>query len=888
VFARACLFAALLTVGTCFAAGPPPRSAGPTAAQLARWIKQLGDDDFGVRERATARLRAAGPAAEAALEKAAGSGDAEVARRAGEILRDFRWGIYPDTPPKVVALVQSYQTASRSEKGAILRKLLAAGPAGCRTLPRIALAEKDALVRKEVFGRIARDLAPELPALLEARNFDALDGLLELALAGETRTAFADYAAYWLLRGKLPARIVYQEALASRHPTGKPQAEVLTYLYRAKGDLTAARKAAETAERPDLVEALLLEAGDWKELARKPELIGSTNPLEQLALKVTYNRLAGNDKGFEEALAALRKWAASAGPKAEPFALAKVFFLNDRPAEALKVLAGARERLRFEVLAARYDIRAARALVEQARKAKSKALPALEILEARTRYALGEKDAAVATFKRYGGLIKAGTDASWFEDLIDAENRAGLRELALEHAARVLSVSKDYGWPGRLFGKLFGDRARQAEVLWFLLRTQKSAPGPDKVLAQVQALLEGKASAREVNALVETTKESREADKLPAGVWLALAEAALACKQEAQAQACLKKADTPEAHLRLGDLFARNKKWSRAAGRYALAYQRCTKAPLRVRDEEDEEECTPALALYLSGRALVRAGKADEGKQRMEQAHWLPLGDGRARYLFARALVKRGHLDEARREYDLLRRVGEPALHEADSFYTGEALRAGAIDALERKEYLRAALGYEQSMLRVLRPLVNFVQPSAYAGVPGMVHRLRARGLLGAGKVEEALREAALSQAVLPGNIDLAIALVPELERRGRKKEAAKLFAQARALFDELGRDYPKAAWVHNSLAWLSACCRRDLEDGLAHAREAVKLSPKSAAYHDTLAEVYFQLGKKDLALSHQKKAIALDPKKVYFRKQLKRIEAGNPAAPRPPEEDEE
>jgi hypothetical protein len=887
VFARACLFAALLPVGASFAAAPPPRLAGPSAAQVARWIKQLGDDDFGVRERATTRLRRAGAAAETALEKAARSGDAEVARRATEILRDFRWGIYPDTPRKVIDLVREYQSASRSEKGAILRKLLAAGPAGCRTLPRIALSEKDALVRKDVFGRIARDLAPELPALLEAGNFDALDGVMELALAGETRTAFADYAAYWLLRGKLPARIAYQEALASRHLTGKPQAEVLTYLYRAKGDLSAARKAAERAERPDLVEAVLFEAGDWKELARRPELIGTTNPLEKLALKAAYNRLAGNHKAFEDALAELRKWAATAGPRAEPFALAKTLFLNDRPAEALKVLAGVRERLRYEVLGARYEIRAARALVEQARKAKSKDLPALEILEARTRFAMGEKDAAVATFKRYGEQIKAGTEASWFEDLVDAETRCGLRDLALAHAGGVLSVSKDLGWVSRLFRKLFPQRRRQAEVLWYLVRAQKGTLAADKVLTQVRALVEGTAGAREVDALIEATKERREADKLPASVWLALAEAALACKQEAQAQACLKKADTPEAHLRLGDLFARNKKWSRAAGRYALAYQRCLKGPNRPRDEE-EDECSAALALYLSGRALVQAGKAEEGKRRIEQAHWLPLGDGRARWLFARALVKRGRLDEARREYDLLRRVGEPALNEPDSFYTGEALRSLAIDAGTRKEYLAAALGYEQAMLRVLRPTVNFVQSAAYVSVPGLVHRLRARGLVAAGKIDEALREAALCQAILPGSIDLAIALVPELEKRGRKKEAAKLYAEARAVYDEMCRDHPKAAWAHNSAAWLAACCRRDLKDGLAHALAAVKLSPKSAAYHDTLAEVYFQLGKKDLAVSHQKKAIALDPKKVYFRKQLERIEAGNPAAPRPVEEDEE
>ncbi len=56
----------------------------------------------------------------------------------------------------------------------------------------------------------------------------------------------------------------------------------------------------------------------------------------------------------------------------------------------------------------------------------------------------------------------------------------------------------------------------------------------------------------------------------------------------------------------------------------------------------------------------------------------------------------------------------------------------------------------------------------------------------------------------------------------------------------------------------------------------------------DTLAEILFQLGKKDEAVATQKKAITLSPKRVYFKKQLARIEAGDPNAPRPAEDGED
>src|SRR5207248_5772574 len=48
-------------------------------------------------------------------------------------------------------------------------------------------------------------------------------------------------------------------------------------------------------------------------------------------------------------------------------------------------------------------------------------------------------------------------------------------------------------------------------------------------------------------------------------------------------------------------------------------------------------------------------------------------------------------------------------------------------------------------------------------------------------------------------------------------------------------------ASAHNSVAWVSVCCGRNLDKALIHARKAAELAPKTAAYHDTLAEVLFR-----------------------------------------------
>jgi tetratricopeptide (TPR) repeat protein len=288
------------------------------------------------------------------------------------------------------------------------------------------------------------------------------------------------------------------------------------------------------------------------------------------------------------------------------------------------------------------------------------------------------------------------------------------------------------------------------------------------------------------------------------------------------------------------------------------------------------------LALYLAGHALVRAGQRKEGEQLIEQSHWVLLGDSAGRYDFARALAERGHKEAAQREADLLLRVSDP-----NSFYSGSAMRLLAFAAAGRKEYAKAAEGFEQSMLRCLHANTNFVASAAFAGVPAQVHQYRARALLAAGKEDEADKQIELALAVSPGSADLAIALVPELERRGRKKEASALFERCFGVLEKLCQDYPRCGWAHNSAAWLSACCRRNLDAALRHAQKAVELAPTNAGYLDTLAEVQFQRGNKEEAIALQKRVIQLDPKKVYFRKQLRRLEAGDPSAERPPEEPE-
>ena len=68
-------------------AAPP---GAPDPKVIEGLIRQLGSDDFREREEATARLKKLGVQALPALEKAAGADDAEISRRAQDLVKDLK------------------------------------------------------------------------------------------------------------------------------------------------------------------------------------------------------------------------------------------------------------------------------------------------------------------------------------------------------------------------------------------------------------------------------------------------------------------------------------------------------------------------------------------------------------------------------------------------------------------------------------------------------------------------------------------------------------------------------------------------------------------------------------------------------------------------------
>ncbi len=81
-------------------------------------------------------------------------------------------------------------------------------------------------------------------------------------------------------------------------------------------------------------------------------------------------------------------------------------------------------------------------------------------------------------------------------------------------------------------------------------------------------------------------------------------------------------------------------------------------------------------------------------------------------------------------------------------------------------------------------------------------------------------------------------------------------------------------AGVLNSLAWFCALGNVHLEDALKAAQAAVEIEPQNTGIIDTLAEVYFRMGRREEAIAAIERAIAISPKDAYLLGQRERFRA--------------
>jgi tetratricopeptide (TPR) repeat protein len=878
---------------------PPVAAAEPTEEDVARAVKQLGDDSFAVREKASAELLKIGWAAKPALRRALQSEDKETARRASELLGKLRQSVPPGTPREIAELVAEYYAEKKAwDKRTVVGKLLGKGTAAYSVVADLDAEEDDPDVRHECFRFGDYHLRRFAIGLIgEGRAAEAEGWLLRVLAIPENdryhrEDPAADYAALLLLLPRPEEQAARLQARAEKED--KTAAAVLAYLYRGLGRASAARKAAEKAGRPELLELLLVEQKEWAALAEKRLPVKDQKDrnyvLLRWGLRAAYLRLAGKEEAFTKAIDEVRK---NSVPELDeqrrslPAAGAATLLLNDRPADALALLREHKDVVRqFELLCAQGRFREAFALEAKDPEPDSRNMSWLDLSRSRALMRLGERKQAVELMEKTFRGLKGTIDPRRYWEFLEVEASMGLREEAIEHCLRVFAnwdeinkSAKDRNWALHsrdwLAAAAFGEGGPvQPEVWWtfFALKETEAV-----AFQKTRDLLDGKVRGKEAEALFKAMEKASQSEQRRRGNpsdWEnlgVLAEAALAVGRRDLARSYWEKAAAdkdrlpPKPLLRLADLAAEEKRWEEAETFYRRAWERDT---------------TDAVAYYRSGWALKQSDKGEEGERRMRRASDLPLGRLEPRLALASELLGRGRREEAQREMERCLRLGGPeastGLRDALTFLGRAAERQG--------DFAAAAAYHERVRLFALSYNRGQIRTGVYLILPHRVHRVLARAHLAAGRTEEARKEIRYCLELLPANLDLPLALVPALEARGLDKDAEELFRSVHRRYEETTADHPRCAWAHHQLAWLCVRCGRRLDEALEHAARAVELEPANAVYRDTLAEVCFQKGDKAEAIRLIKQCQEREPGTAYYAQQLKRFEAGDRKAALPAE----
>ena len=861
----------------CFFLGSVQGFQDSKQAQVKKWIDELGDADFTTRENAHKNLWKAGSDAEEQLKVALKGDDAEIRKRSLELLEKFKWGIYHDSPIAIIDLIQAYQSGTLQDKEKSIAKLIEMGGLGVKSVIKIINAEEQEDVRNSVLSYASKSVSKVIPYLIEKNEFKFLDQILQMMLENRAEGVFSNYAVYAILSASTD-KIINQ--LSKNKPpkiSDEINKEILAYLYRSKGEHNDALKFAKESKNPELYTQLALEASKWKAVLDTDHFPDDLL-LGKLGYKLAMYRLANEKTEFDGAKKTLMEIAEELTGKdkngvestEQLFQAAKIALLNYMVPEGIDSLLKNKKRMMVaEIYASRFEFDKIKSLIEEAKTENAKDVPALEIHWAKILYGLGEKEQALKILDQYSSRIADKSEGDWPLKLVHAWILIKKRDRALDDAASYLQKIEHREASGRMLNKMFGDDSEFYDPLFRFFFKKKNTETALAVIKQINDLHDKKLDSKAVLKLVDDLLEYASTVTAEESVSLKNAAGAILKKYglDEKLKELADKFGSETILLSLADLYAEKKEWAKARDSFKVAW--------------DKDKSKSIIAFMIAKMEENIGDKAQASKWK-DLSTWAPLGNEQVRLDFAYALGKRNYVDDALIQFDLVSKTGEPG-----SYSVGASSRALASRLIEKKSFEKAADGYELAMLRCMTPFVSFTQSQAYVNVPSLIARLRCRAAIDTGDFDKVDSFASKAFDLQPGEVELPILVYQPLIAKGKKELADKIFASAKKSIQKVGDDYPNCAWAHNSAAWLSACCKSDLIWGLNQAEMAINLDGKSAAHLDTLAEVLFQLKRQKEAVEAQTKAVALEPTKIYYKKQLKRIQNGDPSVDRPEENDD-
>lgn len=653
-------------------------------------------------------------------------------------------------------------------------------------------------------GAVQPELTRELLRSLRGQAVDAIiQGRLDRA---ERLLAFAarrdaddglqrDYAAVLLGRGRLEEEI---EGLKAAEPS-RPDATagpLLARLLVVAGKVAEARPIVEATADDGRKAEFYHRCADWRSLAQRNFIPGDEG-VERLGFSAAINRLAGRDMECDAAVAQL---VALAREKPEMgWMCAEALLITARWQEAIELLFTFDRQAAFELLCLRMqpveafarigvaDPRTGTAAWFRARAAAADATSqearrhfSLGLAAARALFRLGETAEAERVLD---AAAESATDEEGWQlyEVFETAHVLGLHERAERHALDLLAREK---MASSVFDRLFPGTWRVADLWWTCFRRWHPGEECAATLQRLRAFLApgSPAEAGEPSLASMCERVERESENLtaaerlgrlrgigetcvlkgnsPLGIAYFEKEAAVGRECDAGNERTLEEhagLDEQGALLRIADVHAREQRWPKAAAAYGRAW-----AVNRRR----------ALPLYMRGYALLQAGDAEQGRERMERATLLPLGSTDKRQELAAGLEARGLGDAANEEWEKILQLGDFARWEGASAWAVQTAAQKIGNQRSRTDPSYAAALFQRMLMYLLKTNASYLERSHYVDVVHVIHRVRARGLMAGGQRADAAWDIAEACAAQPGDAEFVEQVTKHLDAAGGRAGA--------------------------------------------------------------------------------------------------------------------
>lgn len=862
---------------------PPPAAVQPGRG-LEAWIRELSDESFRVREKASREIWELGEAALPALTEAAASQDPEQSYRARDLLRKIQLHITPETDPSVISLVEKYLKASPSEKAGLFGKMR--GKRAWRQMLKLYAAETNADVREKLRSAVNGVAVKAARERLARGDSEGARGFLELAPAdNDGLLALADFH---LSHGTLE-----DELKRAREGNGRKSAVWQLALQRVAGNPAAAEEAARIAGDSGIAVAMAALAGDpvpWLREGRAGE--EEDNRVARAYSSIATARWLGKKVRSADLEVLLR--ALSARDSTERgAAMNSLFLLGEVPAP--------------EATFAKWKPVAAFAYFESLERVPE-AFRALGLDPEQPDYqAWVKKRLKKLTADDVEDQHEASTDAEQLVILANFLERRGLHDEAFAAFSDPLTAlaKEDLNAFIDFLTQLFGGR----EVLSGAPMVLSGAP---MLAKRIGAAWAGDDENRWQDVIVAAFGEDAEVNEwwswlgeLKPGAsrserldgmlalfglgsdpenlrktWLALAWKAVEAAPEAKRVELV----TRISGLSMaGDVANALKAWDQLPesarnevfwGQHIMhlsAVERWNQAA-EVILKQVVASSTPGnegvgadLHAYAAS-ALRRAGRLDEASSHDAWAAKLALGDAALAIRIGNGYAYGGDYPRAAAWY---RKATFLAAPDSSEFLLALKLHSDAL--LEDGQWKEAAATGELICL-----LYSGYENSGVSPLPLMRQRMQAdmaRALANLkDKRAESLAILRSCHRMFISDGSLADSFFPALRRVGLIKEHDEWFRESWEQMEKIIARYPESDNTRNTAAWFASRAMRKLDEAAKHLAKALASNPDQPAYLDTMAEIRFAKGDRKGALEWSAIAINYAPDDPQLRRQHERF----------------